>query len=182
MTLNEMELDFRKFEYNLVNDKININLNRLNMLCATLIGSIFGSITCIFKLKELHILFILLPIFILIWLFIFMYLQFQVKRQKICLMNHAKEINKALGKVILTYDTKIIPNLWKELPSFIIILLLPPFVMLIFCCYFGFSYLCNNKSIFYALVFLFMNISLSIALLIFIYQNIWPKSANDIET
>ncbi len=69
-TMNDnkkLELDWRKFEYELVNGKLNINVARLDKLWIALGGSILLAVASAMKTQELKLLYVFLPIISSVW-------------------------------------------------------------------------------------------------------------------
>lgn len=128
MTTNSpnRDLEFRKFEYEFVNQKLNLNVSRLDKLWIALGGSVFVLVGLALKTEGLRVIFVFLPFIVSLWLALFLYVIGQVERQKMIVMNHAKEINRLLGKDLLLYDLGMMRNLWrfdKRRPSAYIMLL-----------------------------------------------------------
>lgn len=122
----ELELDYRKFEYELVNGKLNLNVARLDKLWLAFGGSILFAVASAIKTEELRLLYVFLPIILSVWLALLLYVFGQIERQKIVAVLHAEEINRILGKDVLTYDIEVMNKLWrydKSLPLRYILLL-----------------------------------------------------------
>ena len=163
---NPNELELRKFEYSLLNDKLALNVARLDKLWLALVGGVLGAVTYGIGASEGQIVFVLLPLFIALWGTLMLYVLGQIQRQKQCILWHAKAINSIVGCEILIYDTRVMSRLWRygrALPSagmvlLVLVVALPGLGLLVYSLSQGYQYIDSAVSRGLAVAFVVSNL------------------------
>lgn len=107
------ELEFRKFEYEFVNQKLNLNVARVDKLWVALGSTVIASFVYVMANPDLDLLYIFVPMIAAVWLTMYLYVLSQMAGQKRIVIAHAREINRLLGTEVLLYDLKVQQRLWR---------------------------------------------------------------------